>query len=258
MTSHLWMPPMKRVLELEKLHGITGGSGAEAVVRLGDIGVAEHLIHELGHAMLLDIVVDEQTRHLSNAVASELHERYGNLDESRGAAINETETFAVESLVVERLGLPIAESEILDGLAIQVAHSLDDYEVQYEDMRCTGHVAEIAERICKMLAPDGRPELSPRLEGAVFTRIAENGLEITVYPMLLGNARLCIGEEGDVCLLNAWCYQTDQLGDGLIKAIAGAAEWNGEGDDPPGGWYRNPMTGRRRPGGDPSKEARWA
>lgn len=42
-----------------------------------------------------------------------------------------------------------------------------------------------------------------------------------------------------------WCYTTKT---GAEKALA---EWTG---DEPHGWIRNPLSGRRRPDGDASKE----
>ena len=41
--------------------------------------------------------------------------------------------------------------------------------------------------------------------------------------------------------------------DAVRTAIArGLIKWSGDGE--PDGWMRNPLTGRRRPGGDASKE----
>lgn len=37
-----------------------------------------------------------------------------------------------------------------------------------------------------------------------------------------------------------------------MVAVAALIEWDGTGE--PEGWIRHPMTGRRRPGGDASKE----
>lgn len=45
-----------------------------------------------------------------------------------------------------------------------------------------------------------------------------------------------------------WCYE---LG---MPAILALSEWNPEQNAEPTGWHRNPKTGRRRPGGDASKE----
>ena len=37
-----------------------------------------------------------------------------------------------------------------------------------------------------------------------------------------------------------------------IMPLTALQQWDGEGD--PVGWFRNPTTGRRRPGNDPAKE----
>jgi hypothetical protein len=46
---------------------------------------------------------------------------------------------------------------------------------------------------------------------------------------------------------DGWEYETREA------AVADFLTWNGEGD-PPGPWIRHPASGRRRPGGDASKE----
>lgn len=43
-----------------------------------------------------------------------------------------------------------------------------------------------------------------------------------------------------------YCYATQE---GAVKAMS---EWDGIGD--PEGWHRHPMSGRRRPNGDATKE----
>lgn len=43
-----------------------------------------------------------------------------------------------------------------------------------------------------------------------------------------------------------WCYHH------LGTAVAAAHVWDGTGD--PDGWHRHPMTGRRRPDGNPDEE----
>lgn len=44
-----------------------------------------------------------------------------------------------------------------------------------------------------------------------------------------------------------YCYER------FDQAVLGFLDWDGKGD-PPGGWHRNPDTGRRRPNGDPAQE----
>lgn len=88
-------------------------------------------------------------------------------------------------------------------------------------------------------------------EGALYWRPLPDGYEITVYPMTYGKARLCFGQQNDAVYLDAFCYEDP------ARAIEAAKVWTGEGD-PLDGWHRNPLTGRRREGGDPEKEeARW-
>lgn len=249
-----WMPPMEHVSELIARHGVTGVEAmGEALICEGDLGRLEHLVHELAHAALLDIVVDGERR-LSAAISDELAARAEAQQDVCVPVRYELETFAVESMVIERLGLPITMPDLLNGLEIQVAQTYDDYIRRFMEARDLGHVAESVERVCERIAPGGRPEMRRGLSGAVFWRLDGHGREITVYPMTFGNARLCISEAGDDAILDGFCYQSDANGDGLTKAIRGGAEWDGEGNDPPGGWYRNPQTGRRRPGGDRSKE----
>ena len=85
-------------------------------------------------------------------------------------------------------------------------------------------------------------------EGALYGRELADGYDVTVYPMLLGRARLCLGTVGDDCNVHdAWCY------DDPTTAVRAAAAWSGDGD-PADGWTRHINSGRRRPGGDPSKE----
>lgn len=84
-------------------------------------------------------------------------------------------------------------------------------------------------------------------EGALYWRPLDDGYEVIVYPMMLGRARLCFGEQGSACILNAYCYDDPKL------AIRAAAQWDGTGD-PLDGWTRNPITGRRRIDGDPARE----
>lgn len=85
------------------------------------------------------------------------------------------------------------------------------------------------------------------LERSIAHRVLENGMELTVYPMLF-TFRLCLGPAGAPTYDDAWCYHKAD------DAVRACEEWDGEGDDPPFGWHRHIGTGRRRPDGDPSKE----
>lgn len=83
--------------------------------------------------------------------------------------------------------------------------------------------------------------------GSLYRRELGEQREIVVYPMVMGRARLCLSE--DDFIVDAYCY------DDPNQAIDAAIFWTGEGD-PLDGWTKNPITGRRRPGGDPTKETR--
>lgn len=90
-------------------------------------------------------------------------------------------------------------------------------------------------------------QLNPR-PGSYLCRALDDGYEITVYPMTLGRARVCYGQQDDVAgFITAYCY--DDPGTAVLAGI----EWDGKGD-PPDGWTRHPDTGRRRNGGDPASE----
>lgn len=78
-------------------------------------------------------------------------------------------------------------------------------------------------------------------EGACLYRALDDGRELAVYRMLPGQFRLTIGDQGDGGYDNGWCFHAANLPD-LIVLVA---EWDGAGD-PPGPWYRDLETGRRR------------
>lgn len=98
-----------------------------------------------------------------------------------------------------------------------------------------------------MAATTDRTTDRTKTDGALYWRALPSGEEIVVYPMTFGKARLCLGHHDGLSIIDAWCYEDPWL------AITAATIWTGEGD-PLDGWHRNPHTGRRRPGGDPSKE----
>lgn len=84
-------------------------------------------------------------------------------------------------------------------------------------------------------------------DSALYHRLLDDGYEVTVYPMTFGKARLCFGRSESVSYEDAFCYEDPE------RAIEAAKVWSGVGD-PLDGWHRNPITGRRRPNGDPIKE----
>lgn len=65
-----------------------------------------------------------------------------------------------------------------------------------------------------------------------------------VLPITFGRARLGIGDEYGFD--DVWCFDTPE------RAIRALVEWDGEGE--PEGWIRHPMSGRRRPNGNPEAE----
>lgn len=84
--------------------------------------------------------------------------------------------------------------------------------------------------------------------GALYRRELDDGREITVYPLLFGYAKVCIGPaDCTVGFDDSWSYYTSR------QAINAAKAWDGNGD-PPVGWFRQTSTGRRRVGGDPKQE----
>lgn len=89
--------------------------------------------------------------------------------------------------------------------------------------------------------------MAAALEDLLYRRTLPDGYEITVCPMTFGKARLCLGELNSNTYFNAYCYANP------ARAIEAAKVWTGEGA-PLDGWHRNPITGRRRPDGDPAKE----
>lgn len=59
---------------------------------------------------------------------------------------------------------------------------------------------------------------------------------------------IVIGVSDAVCYDDHWCYETRS---GAEKALAA---WDPMTKPEPEGWIRHPQSGRRRPGGDASKE----
>lgn len=86
---------------------------------------------------------------------------------------------------------------------------------------------------------------------SVYQRDLPDGFEVVVYPMIGGQYRLCLSEQDDRgSIIDAFCYYDSD------RVLQAARVWTGEGD-PLDGWYRNPLTGRRRENGDPTTERFW-
>lgn len=84
------------------------------------------------------------------------------------------------------------------------------------------------------------------LSAYLYARDLGDGRGVWVMPTMFGNGRLVFGPIEGQWLEGAYCY------DSAAQAVAAASAWDGLGD--PEGWKRHVETGRRRPGGDPSKE----
>jgi len=84
--------------------------------------------------------------------------------------------------------------------------------------------------------------------GYVFLRDYPNGLRAGVEPLLGGKARAKIGPIADweFGCERVFDYETPRL------AVEALLLWDGYGE--PKGWFRDPDTGRRRPGGDAARE----
>jgi hypothetical protein len=62
------------------------------------------------------------------------------------------------------------------------------------------------------------------------------------------NSIIIIGTVGSMSYDSHWCYET------LEQALTAADAWDPFTEKEPEGWFRHAMSGRRRPGGDKTKE----
>jgi hypothetical protein len=77
-------------------------------------------------------------------------------------------------------------------------------------------------------------------------RTFPDGTAVWICPMFYGKGRLCIGPADAIGYEQGFCYER------IEDAFAAADRWDGVGE--PDGWIRCIRTGRRRPGGDATKE----
>lgn len=84
-------------------------------------------------------------------------------------------------------------------------------------------------------------------EDALYYRVLPDGSDIAVYPLSVAWGQLAFTRAGTAGITDSYYYATREA------AIAAARVWDGKGDAPVG-WFRHPQSGRRREGGDPSKE----
>ncbi|MEY4545374.1 MAG: hypothetical protein RL685_1569 [Pseudomonadota bacterium] len=106
---------------------------------------------------------------------------------------------------------------------------------------------EVAEGEISTASFDGRRAVAAGAD-YLHVRRLESGRAVYLEPHSYGGCRLTIGTPGALWLDDQWHFQGEQW----LEAWRGVLAWDGEGE--PEGWYRHPATGRRRPGGDASKE----
>lgn len=94
------------------------------------------------------------------------------------------------------------------------------------------------------------PRFGVLASGSVLARIwYPSGQIAEVVAMTYGKGRLALVDEIDhMNYSDGWCYTSPEL------AIAAAQAWTGEEDTEPQGWFRHPLSGRRRPDGDRARE----
>jgi len=82
---------------------------------------------------------------------------------------------------------------------------------------------------------------------ALRYRVLPDGRELCVIVRMF-NTILTIGPAGERWFDDQWWFETPEA------AVAAFEAWDPTVHPEPAGWFRNPRTGRRRPGGDPGKE----
>ena len=71
---------------------------------------------------------------------------------------------------------------------------------------------------------------------------------VDVIPLMFTAAIVITPLGGTTGYDDRWCYRS------LPEAFAAAEAWDVDVDEEPAGWFRHPMTGRRRENGDPASE----
>lgn len=54
--------------------------------------------------------------------------------------------------------------------------------------------------------------------GSLYRRLLEDGRELTVYPLIMGTARLCIGDPDEPFFDDSYCYEHPALAIGVNSA----------------------------------------
>jgi hypothetical protein len=85
--------------------------------------------------------------------------------------------------------------------------------------------------------------------GALAFKQLPDGRHLIVTPLLFGRAQLALDNDlDDEGYDDVWEYATP------VAATRAMIQWDPATEAEPAGWSRHPATGRRRPGGDASKE----
>ncbi len=99
-----------------------------------------------------------------------------------------------------------------------------------------------------ILVAQARAYHRPASQWWLYRRELADGRVIILAPVMWG-CLLGISSTSRVKYYDdVWDYPAEHTDGGWTAALG----WDGEGE--PEGWYRHARTGRRRPGGDPSKE----
>jgi hypothetical protein len=87
-------------------------------------------------------------------------------------------------------------------------------------------------------------------------RIAETATHWVDVTAFLFTTAIVFTPKGDPTVyVDRWCYRDLEAAAAAARGWDTAAAWTGRPGGPePTGWHRHPGTGRRRPGGDPTKE----
>lgn len=85
--------------------------------------------------------------------------------------------------------------------------------------------------------------------GYLDARLVRSARYVAISPLMYTFA-IIVGpiEHAAVGYEDRWCYQS------LAQARAALSAWDGEPGTEPTGWIRHPLSGRRRPDGDPALE----
>lgn len=83
--------------------------------------------------------------------------------------------------------------------------------------------------------------------GAIDVKLTSDGQEIRVVPFIYTYA-IVIQDPGAHWHKDRWCYER------LEDALREMRTWDPKVTKEPNGWHRHPISGRRRPEGDPARE----